>query len=126
MVWLIIKLALRPLPATLFTLPIFGVRTTFLFELETHLHSARDSLFFSVLVGAIATYGPKTKNNVGPELFHKNMEGIKAVYTTEKFGSGPVKKAVRTHNFCKETLEFPQGHRRLWPCRNSSVSLQKL
>ena len=29
----------------------------------------------------------------------------KAVYTTEKFGSGPV---------------------RLWPCRNSSVSLQKL
>ena len=35
---------------------------------------------------------------------------LKAVYPTEKFGSGPVKKAVRTHNFCKETLEFPQGH----------------
>ena len=50
----------------------------------------------------------------------------KAVYTTEKFGSGPVKKAVRTHNVCKEMLEFRQGHRRLWSCRNSSVSLQKL
>ena len=35
---------------------------------------------------------------------------LKAVYTTEKFGSGPLKKAVRTHNFCKEILEFPQGH----------------
>ena len=35
---------------------------------------------------------------------------LKGVYTTEKFGSGPLKKAVRTHNFCKETLEFPQGH----------------
>ena len=35
---------------------------------------------------------------------------FKAVYTTEKFGSGPIEKAVRTHNFCKETL---QDHRRL-------------
>ena len=34
---------------------------------------------------------------------------IKAVYTTEKFGSGPVKKAVRTHNVCKEMLEFLQA-----------------
>ena len=34
---------------------------------------------------------------------------LKAVYTTEKFGSGLLKKAVRTHNFCKETLEFLQG-----------------
>ena len=42
----------------------------------------------------------------------------KAVYTTEKVGSGPVKKAVRTHNVCKEMLDFLQGHRRLWPCRN--------
>ena len=50
----------------------------------------------------------------------------KAVYTTEKFGPDPPKKAVRTHTFCKETLEFLQGHRRLWPCRNSTVSLQKL
>ena len=31
---------------------------------------------------------------------------IKAVYTSEKSESGPVKKAVRTHNFCKERLEF--------------------
>ena len=38
----------------------------------------------------------------------------RGIYTTEKFGSGPVKKAVRTHNFCKETLEFVQDHRRLW------------
>ena len=54
------------------------------------------------------------------------MMDLKAVYTTEKFGSGPLKKAVRTHKFCKETLEFLQGHRRLWRRRNSSVSLQKL
>ena len=44
----------------------------------------------------------------------------------KKIGSGPVKNVVRTHNFCKEILEFPQGHRRLWPCGNSSISLQKL
>ena len=43
------------------------------------------------------------------------IRNIKAVYTTEKFGSGLLKKAVRTRNFCKETLEFLQGHRRLWP-----------
>ena len=38
-------------------------------------------------------------------------EALKAVYKTEKFGSGPLKKAERTHNFCKETLEFLQ---KLW------------
>ena len=47
------------------------------------------------------------------------------VYTTEKIGSGRVKKVVRTHNVCQEILEFLQGHRRLWPCGNSSISLQK-
>ena len=50
------------------------------------------------------------------------LKDIRRVYTTEKIGSGPVKKVVRTHNFCKEMLEFPQGHRRLWPCGNCSIS----
>ena len=40
---------------------------------------------------------------------------LKAVYTAEKNGPGPAKKVVRTQNFCKEILEFLQGHRRLSP-----------
>ena len=64
-------------------------------------------------------YGKSLTYQMLPSLY-------KAVYTTGKFGPDPPKKAVRNHNFCKETLEFLQGHRRLWPCRNSSVSLQKL
>ena len=48
-------------------------------------------------------------------------------FTRQKnLGPDPPKKAVRTHNFCKEILESPQGHRRLWPCGNSNISLQKL
>ena len=35
------------------------------------------------------------------------------IYTAEKFGSGPVKKAVRTHNFCKEILEASMVLRKL-------------
>ena len=51
---------------------------------------------------------------------------LRHVYTTEKNGPGPVKKVIRTHNFYSKILEFLQGHRRLWPCENSSISLQKL
>ena len=40
-------------------------------------------------------------------------------------GSGPVKKVVRTQNFCKGILEFPQGHRCLYVPAETPVFLYK-
>ena len=36
------------------------------------------------------------------------------------------KKQYGTGIFSKEILEFSQGHRRLWPCETSSMSLPQL
>ena len=47
------------------------------------------------------------------------------LHSKEKLGPDPSKKQYSTDNFSKEILEFSQGHRRLWPCETSSVSLQQ-
>ena len=50
----------------------------------------------------------------------------RCLYTYRKILVRTAKKEVQTQNFCKEILKFLQGNRRLWPRRNSTISLQKL
>ena len=63
-----------------------------------------------IVSGCIVSFTTYFFGDVGFLRQGKSFKLSEAVYTTEKFGSGPLKKAERTHNFC----------------RNSSVSLQKL
>ena len=104
-----------------------------IFLMSVHLHSVGKRRFYSNLMNIVNyhnlnnfnldTLDENKINHHNNLIKQKNI--LRPVYTTEKIGSGPVKKVVRTQNFCKEVLEFPQGHRRLWPCGNSSISLLK-